>query len=229
VRLRTQKLRLCSLAVVAAGLMLALLGTASAADKKLARKSAAVWEARTFKDEFSDASWCRVQPRALTTSNLMPMAGLARPRALTFPYVERRGDQLRVGVTSAGGIQLPTGEVQLRIDQHPAQTISPSETPIDTKSPAADAVAAQMKAMAAANPGQTAIYEQVAATAASNFSQMMSPYTATTGEKANGLLAQMRGGQEIIYRGVGLNTAATTTGKLMLGDDFRAALAGCGL
>lgn len=48
-----------------------------------------------------------------------------------YPYIEIVDKDLRVGVKSGGRYLIPVGDVQLRIDQNPAWTISTSETPID--------------------------------------------------------------------------------------------------
>lgn len=56
-------------------------------------------------------------------------------------------------------------------------------------------------------------------------SKTLSPFTVATGEKARAILDQMRRGDTFIYQTLGINQAASTTGRAKLGPDFMAALA----
>ncbi|MNP83382.1 hypothetical protein D3C76_1823110 [compost metagenome] len=54
--------------------------------------------------------------------------------------------------------------------------------------------------------------------------KMMSPYTVTGGDKAKEILRQMVTGKTLIYRTVGINQAASTTGEIELDDSLRQSL-----
>lgn len=54
-------------------------------------------------------------------------------------------------------------------------------------------------------------------------------FPVATGEKARAILGQMRRGDMLINHTLGINQAASTTGRAKLGPDFVAALAKCGL
>ena len=57
----------------------------------------------------------------------------------------------------------------------------------------------------------------------------MSPYTAVSGEKARMILSEMLNGYNLIYRRVGFNQAASSTGEYKLDNSFRNALTDCGI
>lgn len=177
------------------------------------------WFANNRVDEFTDQRSCRVQPEAQIINIVY---GANAPIGF-YPFVERRGESIRVGMYSGGSVTSPAGRIQLRVDTNEAWTIETSETPIDIQ----DANARQMMASAPQNmtPEMRRIYEQ----GAENLSRTLSPYTAASGERAREIIQQMRTGRELIYRQLGANQATTTTGRIALGPDFNAALDKCGL
>lgn len=179
------------------------------------------WVTMKKTDQFTDKSSCAVTVGSYYVAN----------RAYTaqnhyYPYIEKVDSQLRVGLRSGGKFQIPVGDVQLRIDQNPAWTISTSETPLDY------VPEGQLAAMQAAMPedsGQQALASSAYKTAMETAARSMSPFTASTGEKAQRILAQMKAGQKIIYRTVGLNQAASTTGEYALDASLAEALIECGI
>lgn len=204
--------------------MLALAGCFFAPSVAAAKKP--VWVIERRVDQFTDITSCRVQPRAVTINRLI------YPYAMQFyPYVETRGGEVRVGMFSGGGIAVPAGRVQLRIDDNDAWTIETTETPVDSEVVSAAAMAGQMKSSMGTNltPEMSATFDQSANASAQTINQAMSPYTATTGDRAARLIAEMRGGRSMIYRRLAANAAGSTTGTIALGGDFNAALAACGL
>ncbi|MNT31147.1 hypothetical protein D3C72_1669720 [compost metagenome] len=110
---------------------------------------------------------------------------------------------------SGGRFKIPVGTVQLRIDQNEAWTITPQETPVSMM-PAAPQYALNLP------PEQAALVKQTQDQAMLNITQMMSPYTVTGGEKAKKILKQMLSGQNLKYRTVGINQAASTTGQTVI-------------
>lgn len=171
-------------------------------------------------DEFTDARSCRVEQR---------VRGASWRQVMSFgPYVERRGDELRVGLRSAtryGG--LPTGDIRLRVDDNPAWTISTAETPIDAR-PAGEEAWSKVLPKNATDADR-AQFEATSREAMGVVGQMISPYTAATGEKAAAMLAQMKSRTVLIYETTGFNQPGSSTGRVTLDAQFRSALASCGL
>ena len=60
-----------------------------------------------------------------------------------------------------------------------------------------------------------------------NMTKTLSPYTATTGKKAWTILNEMLNGEKMIYRTVGLNQAASTTGEILLDKSLLKSLKEC--
>lgn len=178
------------------------------------------WIVAEHVDEFTDARSCRVEQRARGSSWRQVMSVL--------PYVERRGDELRVGLRSAtryGGI--PTGDVRLRVDENPAWTITTAETPMDAR-PAGEE--AWSKALPAnATDADRAQFEATTRETMGAVGKMISPYTAATGEKAAAMLKQMKSGTALIYETTGFNQPGSSTGRVALDAQFKSGLAACGL
>ena len=179
------------------------------------------WVANSKTDSFTDVSSCAVTVGSLYTSN-----GVFTMTNKYSPYIEVVNGDLRVGVKSGGRVLIPVGDVQLRIDQNKAWTISTSETPLDY------VPEGQLKAMqtyAPKDPQQQQIVENAYKTAMDATARSMSPFTASTGEKAQSILKEMRSGKTLIYRTVGLNQAASTTGEYVLDQSLEVALRQCGI
>ena len=86
-----------------------------------------------------------------------------------------------------------------------------------------------MQAYAPKDPQQQQIVENAYKTAMEATARSMSPFTASTGEKAQSILKEMRSGKTLIYRTVGLNQAASTTGEYVLDQSLDVALRRCGI
>ena len=127
---------------------------------------------------------------------------------------------------SGGRVLIPVGDVQLRIDQNKAWTINTSETPLDY---VPEGQLKAMQAYAPKDPQQQQLIENAYRSAMEGSARAMSPYTAATGEKAKSILAEMRTGKKLIYRSVGLNQAASTTGEFLLDPSLEVALRQCGI
>lgn len=123
---------------------------------------------------------------------------------------------------SGGRFKLPVGTVQLRIDQHEAWTITPKETPVSL----ATAVAAIGVTVTSE---QAEIVRNAQEQAMKAASQMMSPYTVATGDKARQIIRQLLTGQKLRYRIVGINQAASTTGEAVIDASLSQSLRAIGI
>ena len=122
-----------------------------------------------------------------------------------YPFVEMVNKELRLGVRSDVLVEIPVGDVQVRIDDGKIWTIASSETPLDY-----------------ARKG----YMNVAMDTV-NGAKL--PYTVATGEKARAILQEMVAGRLLWYRVLGLNQKVTNAGWFPLDVSFRRALARCGI
>lgn len=172
-------------------------------------------------DKFTDKSTCAVTVGSFYTQN-----GVYTATNHYYPYIETVNGDLRVGVRSGGRFLIPVGDVQIRVDQNPAWTISSSETPLDY---VPEGQLKAMQAFAPQDPQQQQIVTNAYKTAMEATARSMSPFTAATGDKARTILNQMRAGHSMIYRTVGLNQAASTTGEYVLDPSLEAALRQCGI
>lgn len=179
------------------------------------------WAALDRTDRFTDQAACRVTLVGAIRIDVY------RGGLKYYPYVERRGSDVRVGLMAHPSLPAPAGAVQMRIDELPAWTIDPSETPIDT---AGVSTAAQINALIPEtnDPAQAEAVRRSAAAMSDNITRSVSPYTAATGAKAREIIDQMKTGNRVIYRTLGAN-AASTAGEAALGAEFNQAIADCGI
>jgi hypothetical protein len=161
------------------------------------------WISQSWKDDFTD-----IRHVMVTTGSYY--YGDGRVTTVTgglYPFVGKRGEELLVGVRSGGRLRVPVGDVQIRIDDNPAWTITVMETPLDRPLDK-DATQAAVQTVIAASTR---------------------PYTAATGEKAKQILAQMLAGKRLIYRQVTPGTQTSTTGEFAIDDSFRTELLKTGI
>ena len=172
-------------------------------------------------DVFTDISSCKVTVGSLSTNkNVYTEIGKY------YPFIEQINDQLRVGIQSGGKFKMPVGNVQLRIDSNKMWDISTSETPLDLTPTAANFKPAFLGNLSKEQKEMvSSSYESVMNTS----SQTMSPFTATTGEKAKKIVKEMLEGKHLIYRTIGLNQAASSTGIYDLDMSLKTALNDCGI
>ena len=83
--------------------------------------------------------------------------------------------------------------------------------------------------MASMTAEQKAQYQATFENSMENATKIMSPYTAVSGEKAKKILSEMVSGTKLIYRRVGFNQAASSTGEYKLDMSFQNALTECGI
>jgi len=186
------------------------------------------WVTSAEFDRFTDKVACSV-----TTGSLYTQSSVYTYTNHLYPFIEVVNGELRVGIKSGGKYKIPVGDVQLRIDKNKAWNISMNETPVDVKPNAQ--VNAQMDVMAeyakSLPPEQQALVVNSYKAAMSSTGKMLSPYTATTGDKAKAIVKEMLQGKTLIYRTLGFsqvyNSGAGTTGEFVLDKSLLAALNKC--
>ncbi|KPZ53410.1 hypothetical protein [Pseudoalteromonas sp. P1-25] len=180
------------------------------------------WVSNVKVDEFTDQKSCSVSVGSLYTKS-----SVYTYSNHYYPYIEVVNGDLRLGVKSGGKHPIPVGDVQIRIDSNTAWTISSSETPLDY---APKGTLDTMKDYANYLPEENKeLVEATYKTAMESAARSMSPFTATTGDKARKILNEMLSGQKIKYRTVGLNQAASSTGEYDLDPSLASALQQCGI
>jgi len=181
------------------------------------------WFTQKNVDQFDDTSSCRVTVGGLYYANGTVLTYTNQ----FYPFVETVEGDLRVGVLSGGKVQVPVGNVQLRIDNNDSWTIETQETPVDYV-PSSSTVD-MTPYMSSLTSEQKAQYQATFENSMENATKIMSPYTAVSGEKAKKILSEMVSGTKLIYRRVGFNQAASSTGEYKLDMSFQNALTECGI
>jgi len=180
------------------------------------------WVSRTNIDEFTDKKTCSVTVGSLYTQN-----SVYTYSNHYYPYVDVVNGEARVGVKSGGRVKIPVGDVQIRIDTNKAWTISSSETPLDY---VPEGTLRNMELYAKNLPVQNQeLVKNTYKVTMESAARAMSPFTATTGDKAHSILREMLSGKTIKYRTIGLNQAASSTGEYPLGESLKIALKQCGV
>ena len=130
-----------------------------------------------------------------------------------YPFVGIKNGVTYMGLRSGGNFRIPTGTVQIRIDENQAWTITPEETPLDLV------------------PGivPVGVNQEIFALMMESMAKIMSHYTAATGLKAKQIIAEMAAGKAVKFRSVALNQAASTTGEIELNESFRQGLMDLGI
>jgi hypothetical protein len=196
--------------VVATSLLLVLLGGCQTTPGR-------VWNSTANQDQFTDQV-----TKMVTIGDLKSNTSIVTRSFRYYPFVGVQGDELYVGIRSGGGYRIPTGTVQIRIDDNKAWTIGPDETPVYL-------VPSLPKTPIAAPPDMTELVEKTTAQAMNNAAKMMSPYTAATGDKAKSIIKEMLAGKIVKYRIVGFNQAASTTGEVNIDESFAQSLREIGI
>lgn len=176
-----------------------------------------VWNSTISKDQFTDKV-----TKMVTIGEGLSNQVLITQSLQYYPFVGLQDGDIYVGIRSGGRYRIPTGTVQIRIDDNNLWTISPEETPI------------YLAPNLPAPPYVTAadisnIVEKTQAQAMGNVARIMSPYTATTGDKARAIIKEMVNGRLVRYRTVGFNQAASTTGEVRIDESFLSSLRAIGI
>jgi len=178
------------------------------------------WSAKNYQDEFTDEKTCRVVYGTDFGKGIVKgMGGIHY-----YPFIENGPDGVVFGIHN--DYDVPVGDVQIRVDENGSIAISQSETPLRLASSAYEVDTSYMKGIEGIDA--EAMQNSMNATM-ENVRKMSSPYTATTGEKAEKIISQLRVGKIMKMRiiGFGVNSVASTTGEYALGEELRQALAGC--
>ena len=176
-------------------------------------------------DEFTDVKTCRV-----TVGSIYTYSSIYTEPVKLYPFIEIVDGELHVGVMSGGRIKIPVGNIQLRIDDNKMWIINITETPLNyiPHQPSPRATHAGIApAHIILNPEQAAAKKAMDA-ARHRIAVAMSPYTATTGEKAWKILNEMLKGKILKYRSISGNIQGTT-GVYALDESFHTALKKCGI
>ncbi|MDR0275267.1 MAG: hypothetical protein LBI48_08025 [Burkholderiaceae bacterium] len=168
-----------------------------------------LWVVSTTKDEFSD-----VVTQMVTVGSFYSGGATYTQTGKLYPFVGIKNGETYVGIRSGGTYRIPTGTVQIRIDDNAAWTITPDDTPTD------------LVPGAATSP---AVNKDISADMMANMAKIMSPYTAATGDKADKIIKQMLAGKVIKYRTIGLNQAASSTGEVKLDASFTESIRSIGI
>lgn len=180
------------------------------------------WSVKNYQDEFTDQKSCRVVYGTDFGKGIVKgMGGIHY-----YPFIENGPDGVIFGIYN--DYNIPVGDVQIRIDGNSFIAISQSETPLRLASSTYEVDMSYMKNIEGIDAEE--MQNSINATM-ENAQKMSSPYTATTGEKAEKIIGQLRVGKVLKMRivGFGANSVASTTGEYALGEDIRQALTGCGI
>ena len=186
------------------------------------------WVASIQFDRFTDITTCTV-----STGSLYTGSSVFTYTNHLYPFIEVVNNDLRVGVKSGGKYKVPVGDVQLRIDNNKAWTISMSETPVNVKPNTTMNSQLELMTEYAKNlpKEQKKLIVDSYKTAMSATGKMLSPFTLTTGDKAKAILNEMLNGKALIFRTLGFgliagNTAGST-GEFLLDGSLKVALEKC--
>lgn len=180
------------------------------------------WISLQNTDQFTDKTTCTV-----TTGSFYSGGSIYTLSNHYYPYIAKVDSEIFVGIQSGGKIKMPVGIIQLRIDTNTAWTITTAETPLLSTN--VNVNYQNMLYPENISDEQKKVFDATYKTAMDNVAKGMSPFTATTGDKAHKILSEMLTGNKLIYRTVGLNQAASTTGEITLDGSLKTALGQCGI
>lgn len=178
-----------------------------------------VWSPVIGQDEFTDKV-----TKMVTVGDLLSDKFVYTRSLRYYPFVGVRDGEIYVGIRSGGPYRVPVGTVQIRVDGNKSWTISTEETPVHL---APDIPASSVPV--ALNGDVENLIQKTHNQAMSNAAKMMSPYTATTGDKAKSIIREMVRGKIVKYRTVGFNQAASTTGEVKIDNSFLSSLRAIGI
>ena len=183
------------------------------------------WVAKVFVDEFSDKSFCRVALHLDAKASLQERILFSSPG---YEFIaEMRDDGPRIGVWSRYGV-FP-GDVQIRVDSNPFVLVTAQDTPVVAGTQ--QVFAPPIIKLPNVTEEQQKAYEesvrQATETMTQNIQAIGSPYRVTTGEKTKSLLAQIKIGEQLKFRLVGVNKVVSGTGRFDINEQFKDALRKC--
>ncbi|WBA15747.1 hypothetical protein [Salinivibrio proteolyticus] len=179
------------------------------------------WTAKNSVDEFTDKKSCKVVYGSDFGKGFSKGLGGIH----YYPFIEKIDGEIIFGVHN--DYNIPVGDVQLRIDNNKAITISYTETPVFYSASTAQKVdLSYMKNIDGID--QKAMQSTIDSTM-KNVQKISIPFTATSGGKANLIIEQMKKGSELKMRiiGFGTNSTQSTSGKYIIDSQFKLALEQC--
>lgn len=194
------------------------------------------WRSTTVTDPMTDEKRCMVvYGDVLTTGGSTSVFGL---KGHLYPFAQLASSGPIVGIRSlpyAGNFAPPVGDVEVRVDDLPMQTLLAIETPRNggANSSAAALINQSREQVVAMMKAQGMSQDAISAATASygktgtNVEGMMAGYTAVGGERATELIDAMKRGGVLLYRQKG--SALVSNGVPVALTGFREAAARCGL
>lgn len=177
-----------------------------------------LWSHAATKDQFTDQVTTIV-----TIGDGLSDAVIITTSGRFYPFVGVQNGELHVGIRSGGRFRVPTGTVQIRIDNNTTWSISPDETPIHLSPTTIPPLPTGTL------PSVADSIEKTQAHAMASIAKATSPYTATTGNKAKAILREMIHGRVLKYRLVGFNQSASSTGEVPIDASFLSSLRAIGI
>lgn len=190
------------------------------------------WHVELAEDEFTDTASCKVvygsdSSRAFNQGLLgSGTFTMGVPVTLHYPFFQRVGDEVLFGVENVYGLFV--GDVQIRVDDNPAVSISSMETPVYLSAAPATNVVDLSYLDGVEGVDREALEKQMSE-AVNAVQAVGSPFTAAGGEKARLIIDQVQAGSNLKLRLIGTNQARSSTGEYALGANLNTALAACGI
>lgn len=173
------------------------------------------WGVVKNKDEFTGVTTCRIMEGSEFSRAVI--GGMLHRPILYLWFFEKKGDDIRVGVTT--DYKVPISEdIQLKVDDQPIITITAVDTPLDS-APSAPGVD-----MSHFTPEMRANFDQ----SMHAIYALRSPYRALGGARADALVAQIRSAKSVKWRFVAVNATTDKAAEIPL-RGLDAALTKCGI
>jgi hypothetical protein len=183
------------------------------------------WISSNKVDDFSDKRTC-----IATVGSVYTSYGAYTETGKLYPFIQNLDGELIVGVKSGGNVNMPVGDIQLRVDNNEAWEISTSETPANTENlPGYMKGASLPTSVYTQNlpEDQQKVIENAYKVSMAQTTKLMSPYTAATGEKAIKIINEMLNGETLIYRTMGFMGTPSNTGQYSLDASLAKAMSEC--
>lgn len=181
------------------------------------------WQVVSTQDEFTDQRSCKID---YDSGYIKDIRRKVNGGIHYYPFVEKVNNTVIFGVQ--GDYKIPVGDVQIRIDNNKAISISYTETPVFYSATSKAKVdISYLKSEGIDNKIlQSNIDEMMA-----NVQKISSPFTATSGDKARLIIDQMKKGKLLKMRviGFGTNSVSSNSGEYLLGEKFVDALNRCNI
>lgn len=177
------------------------------------------WNATNHYDEFTDTKICRIERGT--------QAGRDFARGFTgiyfsqHFYAENHNGEVRAGVRTEPALPIG-GDVQIKVGSK-LYTLTSADVPLDV-------VPTIPMDTSAAEQYMGKAYGDTLKNMTTDIQKLSSPYRAYTGEKAKALLRDIANTtDEVKFRVIGVNAAASVTAAFKAGEDFTAALHTCSI